>query len=140
MPPPKLFTVAEANALVPRLALAMQRVQQAAMALQRAAHEYAVAQGRSTAEVSPHELSRARPEVRAVIETLDGAIEEIQDLGVEVKDLRLGLCDFPSEMQGEIVYLCWQTGEAEIGFWHATDEGFAGRRPLPGVTRSTPLL
>lgn len=135
----RLFTVEEANALVPRLALAMQRIQQTAMELQRAAQAYATAQGRATAEVSPNELARAQPAVRGLIETLDGTIEEIQNLGIEVKDLRLGLCDFPAEFQGEVVYLCWQTGETEVGYWHPTDEGFAGRQPIPGVTRSTPV-
>jgi hypothetical protein len=55
---------------------------------------------------------------------------EIQALGAIVKDLELGLVDFPSLRQGEEVLLCWRVGEDEIRFWHPVDEGFSGRRPL----------
>lgn len=56
---------------------------------------------------------------------------EIHDLGVELKDPTRGLIDFPSMLGDEMVYLCWQLGEGdEIGWWHETDAGFAGRKPL----------
>jgi hypothetical protein len=55
---------------------------------------------------------------------------EIQALGAIVKDLELGLVDFPSLREGEEVLLCWRVGEDELGFWHPVDEGFSGRRPL----------
>jgi hypothetical protein len=55
---------------------------------------------------------------------------EIQALGAIVKDLELGLVDFPSLREGEEVLLCWRIGEDSIGFWHPVDEGFSGRRPL----------
>lgn len=132
----QLFTVQEANALVPRVALRMQQMQQAALRLQDEAQAYAEETGRDLAEVTPRELASARPGVRELINTLDAAMEDLQSTGVEVKDLHLGLCDFPSQQHGEIVYLCWQTGEPEIAFWHATDEGFAGRQPLPGASRT----
>ena len=49
--------------------------------------------------------------------------------------MQLGLIDFPAELDGEIVYLCWQFGEPEVAFWHRIEDGFAGRRPLPGPPR-----
>lgn len=58
------------------------------------------------------------------------AIQEIQELGVIVKDFRNGLVDFPYEYQGRVVYLCWKPDEDEINWWHETDSGFAGRQPL----------
>jgi len=58
-------------------------------------------------------------------------VEEIEALGAEVKDLEVGLVDFPAEREGETVLLCWRVGEEEIGYWHGLEEGFAGRRPLP---------
>jgi len=58
-------------------------------------------------------------------------VEEIEALGAEVKDLELGLVDFPAERDGETVLLCWRVGEDEIAYWHGLEEGFAGRRPLP---------
>ena len=59
------------------------------------------------------------------------AVEELQALGVLVKDLDRGLLDFPALRGGEEVLLCWQVGEDEVGFWHGLEEGFAGRKRLP---------
>lgn len=58
------------------------------------------------------------------------AIQEIEYVGVHVKDLRTGLVDFPYDRDGRIVYLCWKPDEDEIGWWHETDAGFAGRQML----------
>ena len=59
------------------------------------------------------------------------AAEQLELLGVLVKDLDTGLVDFPALHEGEEVLLCWQLGEDEVAYWHGTDEGFAGRKPLP---------
>ena len=56
--------------------------------------------------------------------------DQIQDLGVLVKDINLGLLDFPALREGQEVYLCWQYGEGEIAFWHEVEAGFAGRQPI----------
>jgi hypothetical protein len=58
------------------------------------------------------------------------ALEEIQALGVVVKDLDTGLVDFPSVRDGRDVLLCWRLGEDEVAFWHGYDDGFAGRQPI----------
>lgn len=60
----------------------------------------------------------------------------ISKKGVLVKDLQRGLCDFPHELDGRIVYLCWELGEEEIKWWHETTDGYAGRKPL--VRKSKP--
>jgi len=57
-------------------------------------------------------------------------LEEIQALGVVVKDLDTGLVDFPSVRDGRDVLLCWQLGEDEVAFWHGYDDGYSGRRPI----------
>jgi len=57
-------------------------------------------------------------------------VQEIESLGVLVKDLGTGPVDFPHELDGRIVYLCWKPDEDEIGWWHEVDTGFAGRHPL----------
>lgn len=56
------------------------------------------------------------------------ALSEIGSIGVQVKDLDVGLLDFPCEVDGRIVLLCWKMGEASITHWHGTEEGFAGRK------------
>jgi hypothetical protein len=80
--------------------------------------------------VRPHEVD----ELRAVIDSEAGAVaacvEELQSLGLLVKDLDEGLVDFPSRIGDEEVLLCWRLGEPEVAFWHGLDDGFAGRKPL----------
>jgi len=63
-------------------------------------------------------------------ERLKAAIEKIQETGCLIKDLDVGLVDFPTLFRGEEVYLCWKLGECDISFWHGTQEGFAGRKPI----------
>jgi hypothetical protein len=58
------------------------------------------------------------------------AIESLQDTGCLIKDLDIGLVDFPTTFRGTEVYLCWKLGEAGISFWHGVDEGFRGRKPI----------
>jgi len=61
---------------------------------------------------------------------LKQAIDKVHQFGCVVKDLDIGLIDFPTLFQGEEVYLCWKLGEAGIGFWHGVNEGFRGRKPI----------
>jgi hypothetical protein len=58
------------------------------------------------------------------------ALAEIDSIGVQVKDIDIGLLDFPCEVDGRIVLLCWKMGEPSITHWHGTEEGFAGRKPI----------
>ena len=57
-------------------------------------------------------------------------MEQIQETGCLIKDLDIGLVDFPTLFRGEEVYLCWKLGESGISFWHGVREGFAGRKPI----------
>jgi hypothetical protein len=58
------------------------------------------------------------------------SIAEIDAIGVQVKDLETGLLDFPCEVEGEVVLLCWKMGESRIDFWHTMEAGFRGRQPI----------
>lgn len=135
MRPEKLFRVEEANAILPRLQLLMERLQRAALRLHDEMSRLARETGVTLAELSSEELLRRRPEARVLVEELDAVVHEIEGSGAHLKDIRLGLVDFPAERDGEVVYLCWQFGEPEVAFWHRPDDGFAGRQPLPGSTR-----
>jgi hypothetical protein len=75
--------------------------------------------------VARRKAERVKAEQRA-----KDALAEIDSIGVQVKDLDIGLLDFPCEVDGRVVLLCWRTGEASITHWHGTDEGFAGRKPI----------
>lgn len=61
---------------------------------------------------------------------LKGTFEELEKIGVLIKDLEIGLIDFLSRYQGREVCLCWKLGESGIRFWHSTEEGFRGRKPI----------
>jgi len=137
--PEKLFQLQEANTFVPRLQSLMARLQHGAIRLRDEMTNLADEMGVAVAKLSTEELVRRRPAARALIEELDGIVAEIEASGAHLKDVELGLVDFPAEHDGEIVYLCWQSGEPEVAFWHRVEDGFAGRRPLPGTAR-TPYL
>jgi hypothetical protein len=64
------------------------------------------------------------------IQVAKDTLSEINAIGVQVKDLDIGLLDFPCKVDGEIVLLCWKMGEPTISHWHGTEEGYAGRRPI----------
>lgn len=67
---------------------------------------------------------------------LNGYVDELHDVGVELKDYELGLIDFPAMHDGREVCLCWKYGEKRVSTWHELDEGFAGRQPV--ATLDTP--
>ena len=75
-------------------------------------------------------VGKLRMERNNLEEAIREALERIQSTGCIVKDLEVGLLDFPAHMNGEDVYLCWRLGEDRIRFYHRQDEGFTGRKPI----------
>lgn len=133
MKPPKLFTIAEVNARVPRLQLLVERLQRGALRLEDERLSLARERAVDADDIETEDLLRERSVARALVEELDVVVQEIEDTGAQLKDVRLGLVDFPGEVGGEVVCLCWQFGEPEVAYWHREDDGFAGRQPLPGA-------
>ncbi len=81
--------------------------------------------------IVPYEkLATLRVEHQQLAETLRSALNRILETGCIIKDLEIGLLDFPALINNEEVYLCWRLGEDRIRFYHRQDEGFAGRKPL----------
>ena len=129
----RLFTLEEANSLVPWLeerfsAIAPLRaelvdLQENLLSLLRRRRS----NGHSSSE---EEISEAENAVARRTRQLQDAVSEITQRGILVRDIGRGLVDFPSRRNGETVYLCWQRGEPAVDWWHPTDTGFAGRRPL----------
>ncbi|HXJ46092.1 MAG TPA: DUF2203 domain-containing protein [Candidatus Dormibacteraeota bacterium] len=79
----------------------------------------------------PHEkLSLVRKEHTRLAQNLKSALDQILETGCVIKDLDVGLLDFPSVIDNEEVYLCWKLGEDRIRYYHRQNEGFAGRKPL----------
>jgi hypothetical protein len=134
----RLFTPAEVDALIPRLADLMSQ----AMERHRSAQDFAEAlrAERERIRAAGNNPSERR-EWKARAERLDGltievraVLGEIEALGGVVKDVEMGLVDFAGVAPGagdDPVNLCWKYGETAVRFWHGFDEGFAQRKPLP---------
>jgi hypothetical protein len=75
-------------------------------------------------------VARRKAERAKAEQSAKDALGEIDSIGVQVKDIDIGLLDFPCEVEGRIVLLCWKMGETSITHWHGTEEGFAGRKPI----------
>jgi hypothetical protein len=80
--------------------------------------------------VEPHELEDVQERLDEEVAGIARCVARIHEVGALVKDLDVGLVDFPAMRDGEEILLCWRLGEAEVGFWHGLDEGFSGRKPL----------
>ncbi len=131
----RYFTVAEANALVPALEVRFGKVMQLRGQLRTSYDALDKAGEPPTAESlerrdGPEDLRKLRGRFRALLEALTEELAAIEALGVAVKDLDIGLCDFLGVREGRDVWLCWQYGEKRVGFWHELDAGFGGRHPL----------
>ena len=128
----KLFSLDEANALLPQLERIVEELRSTRESIsdaQRDASEVA-RQARRNGHDRTGDISEARRRLSDLISSFDSRIKSISELGCELKDLEIGLFDFRSLKEGRIVYLCWKVGEPEIGFWHDLQEGYAGRRRL----------
>ena len=127
---PRLFTVDEANGLLPDLIPVLTELKAKKAALDEA--RIALARLTPTMRSNGHAAEAAAQErrLRDLTLALATGVRRITGQGVEIKDLDHGLIDFPSLRGDRVVYLCWRLGEGPIAYWHEIDAGFAGRRPL----------
>jgi hypothetical protein len=126
----KLFTVNEANALLPLVRPMIERILEIIQCL-RAKSEVVIRAEQIDPE-TPNLMGRLQQnaEIARFIEQINDSVNEIQQHGCVCKGVEQGLLDFPCVLGEEIVFLCWQYGEPEITYWHRIEDGFAGRRPL----------
>ena len=130
----RLFTVSEANALIPQFEGFLTQIQLNFVKVQAILGPMTGAQ--------PHELEvhlEQHPELRAHLAEIERYVKAIQETGAMFKALDMGLVDFPHAMGDQVVLLCWQFGEKEIRWWHPLEGNFAGRRPLPGAPQRSSL-
>ena len=81
--------------------------------------------------VAPRErIVQLRSRKDAAARALKGTLEKIQEIGCQLKDIEVGLIDFPTLYRDREVYLCWKLGESSIAYWHQVEDGFRGRRPI----------
>jgi hypothetical protein len=126
----KLFTVNEANALLPTLRPLVEQTLENVRRLKSASER--VIRGEQLDPEAPDLMERLREdgEVAKLIGQVQGWVDEINAHGCICKGVEQGLIDFPCMFGAEVVFLCWQLGEPNVGFWHRIKDGFAGRKPL----------
>jgi len=124
----KLFTIQEANALLPNVQTILANIQRAHRKLSRYRDD---AKNASAAADQGGGGIKDGVAYAAILTELTVQLAELDALGVQLKDFERGLVDFPSLREGRVVLLCWQLGEGdELEWWHDVDAGFAGRTPL----------
>ena len=130
----RTFTLDEAQDLLPVLESLLrtsidgkQLIESVDAEFQALAHKIFLNGGMSLNVV---QLASRKAEREKTFQRVRDAMAEIDAIGVQVKDLDIGLLDFPCEVDGRVVLLCWKLGEKTITHWHDTSEGFAGRKPV----------
>jgi hypothetical protein len=131
--PTRLFTVAQANALLPDILPVVASLREHALAL-RAEQGVLDELARRADEMGGVQPTAREAEAAAHackhLSALEDAVGELHECGVRVKDAERGLLDFPSERDGELVELCWLYGEHTVMHWHRIGEGYAQRRRI----------
>jgi hypothetical protein len=130
----KTFSLDEAQSLLPVLESLLKRAiegkrnaEEKETALQELRQRIFLSGGMQVNVIS---VTRQRAEIEKFVQQAKDAVEEIDSIGVQVKDVDTGLLDFPCVLDSEIVLLCWKMGESRIDYWHTVDAGFRGRQPL----------
>ena len=126
----RVFTLFEANQLIPKLQSYLSQIQR----------------GKSVVVDTRKEIKNAAAQAEVgggthlgglyvkSLQIISANLQAIHALGVIIKDVDLGLCDFPYLCDGRVVYLCWKLGEQEIGWWHEVTSGYKDRCPLEDLT------
>jgi hypothetical protein len=131
---PRFFTLQEAEQLLPEVEFAIREAISHKAEFQSAESDWQAFQRRVTmlggVQVDHEQLLELKNRRDSTAVHLKEAIERIHEYGCVVKDLDIGLIDFPTLLRGEEVYLCWKLGESAIHFWHGVHEGFRGRKPI----------
>ena len=124
---PDQFTLEEDNALIPWLAEKFQNlnlVRQEYVSIQERMNDPRINSGNEI------EVSQLKSTSDQLARQLEEGVEEILDQGIIVRDLSLGLVDFPSLRDNRDIYLCWIGGEVRVDYWHEIDQGFSHRQPI----------
>ncbi len=134
----RLFTVDEANASLPLVRAITKDVVELTRELVERGDRLDLLKSRREPDVEDvysEELGEIESELHNDAARLRGYVDELTDLGVELKSARMGLIDFPTIIDEQPAYLCWQLGEPEVLHWHSREGGYEDRRPLAaGVT------
>ncbi len=130
----RTFSLDEAHTLLPILESLLRRgiaakkeVEEIEAEFQKLNHEIFL---RGGSQIDVITLARRRAASDKALQQIKDCLAEIEATGAQVKDMDIGLLDFPCVVDGETILLCWKLGENKITHWHGVAEGFAGRKPI----------
>lgn len=130
----RLFTLEQAQSLVPEVRRLLKEAVEARAGLEESQQEIAATMRRAHQmggmDLDTRRLTTLRSRVGELANTLKSILQQFEDMGIQVKDLNIGLVDFPTKYRGEVVLICYQMGEAGVGHWHGLEEGFRGRKRI----------
>jgi len=135
---PRLFTIEEANGLLPALRPLIENILENLRRLKGKSES--VIRNQQLDPEAPDLMKRLRQdqEIARLVGQIKGWVEEIHAHGCVCKGIEQGLIDFPCLLGADVVFLCWQYGEASVSYWHGIEEGFAGRRTLLDTGETDP--
>ncbi|HET8916469.1 MAG TPA: DUF2203 domain-containing protein [Candidatus Binatia bacterium] len=136
VPFPRLFTVGEANALLPAVRGLTERIQENIQRLKNKSKIVIRDQQLDPGAADFMDRLQENSEIARLVSEVKDGVEQIQSYGCICKGAEQGLVDFPCLLGAEVVFLCWQQGEPTISYWHRIEEGFTGRRPLLDVEKT----
>jgi len=131
--PDRVFTPAEANSALPEVREAAERLvalRSRMRTLDREQRDLVTAIGGNGGGYAASDLNAAQAELQRLADEALGCVERLETVGVVLKDLDLGLLDFPARRDGRDVLLCWHAGEDAVEWWHGLEEGYAGRKRI----------
>jgi hypothetical protein len=127
----RIFTLSEASRLIPQLRVLLLEAGEEWMQMRRISPEIQKVRDKVPLDAfSPYGATYVESASHLLY-----LLNQVKDMGVHIKDIDKGLCDFPYLRQGRVVYLCWHLGEDDIAFWHDIEAGFGGREPLDETDR-----
>lgn len=126
----RLFTHEEATALLPMLRPRLWHLAAMKQRLDAVQQEFATVRQQAQANGHARRAQNLEQELHVLVHDLNAEVAAIHALGIAVKDLTIGLVDFPTEREERVVFLCWRMDEPAIVAWHELDAGYMGRQPL----------
>ena len=128
-PDRRIYSIEEANALIPQVRAVLLQL---AVEQRRLDASHAEMHRQLDANGDPDSAAaavRQESEVAEIREGMRTLLVHLAEMGVELRDVEMGLLDFPGERDGAPVWLCWRLADPSVAYWHATDEGYASRKP-----------
>ena len=129
------YTVGDANRTLPYVSAIVADIRERYAAIQTLSRRH-----NDLPKTDKDERAGLKQRIQTEAQAIHDCMVELETINVELKDYEHGLVDFPAELDGRKILLCWQYGEAEIAFWHETADGFPGRQPVPAKEPDWPAV